>query len=80
LPSLPASELNGKEGVSGSSPEEGLIPADRHFLRTSEPFSFKDGTRGLVGERSEISLQIGTFSESTEHLPEKEGLEWWPRP
>jgi hypothetical protein len=33
LPALPASSLDGKEGVDGSSPSEGLKrPASRHFV------------------------------------------------
>ena len=33
VPSLPVSVLNGKEGVDGSSPSEGLkIPANRDFV------------------------------------------------
>jgi hypothetical protein len=38
LPSLPNSELNGKEGVDGSSPSEGLpkSPANWHFALPME--------------------------------------------
>ncbi len=40
----------------------------------TEPLSIKEGLAGRVGQRSENSLQIGTSSDSAEHLRETEGL------
>jgi hypothetical protein len=51
LPSLPASELNGKEGVSGSSPEEGLkslqIASLRCLFRHDPGDQYGGGRRGV---------------------------------
>jgi hypothetical protein len=40
----------------------------------------KEGLSGRAGQKSEKSPQTRVFSESTEHLCDKEGLDVWPRP
>jgi len=81
LPALPASSLDGKEGVDGSSPSEGSsrrkIPVNRDFCcptphHRSPPHYRREGypARCAAAKPLQIDLLPGT----SEHLPRREGI------
>jgi hypothetical protein len=67
--------LDGKEGVSGSSPEEGLNTCKTALLITAESLPIKESLAGRLEEWPRNSLQIVLLSDGAEHLPVKEGVE-----
>jgi hypothetical protein len=73
--------LDGKEGVDGSSPSEGSrrkeVPANRRFCclskqRRALPYSVGTTVERTTGPGK--CLQIGLLPGTTEHLPEQEGI------
>ena len=81
LPALPASSLDGKEGVDGSSPSEGSsrrkIPVNRRFLlsNTAPQITSALPSGGLSSSlRGCKALQIDLLPGTSEHLPRREGI------
>jgi hypothetical protein len=80
-PRFPPRNLNGKEGVDGSSPSEGSIlqeiPANRLVLlsrQAAQSTSLGGPDHVELAPPSAKFLQMGLLPGTTEHLPEKEGL------